>query len=205
MQFEKQEIDVLVGTQMVVKGLDFDHVNLVGILDADGLLSFADFRVFERAFQLMEQVSGRAGRKGSQGRVILQTTNPAHPVLPFVVSHNYAGFFDFEMQSRKQFHYPPFTRLIQLTFKHKFKDRADAAASLVARNLSTTFGNYIIGPAEPVVSRVKQLYLVEVLLKLPKDAKLNNMARAMLHQQQAILQNDRVLKSVQIEFDVDVM
>jgi len=205
LQFEKQEIDILVGTQMVVKGLDFDHVSLVGILDADGLLGFADFRVYERAFQLMEQVSGRAGRKGNQGRVILQTTNPAHPVLPFVVEHNYAGFFDFEMQSRKQFHYPPFTRLILLTFKHKLKDRADAAASLVARNLSQSFGNHIIGPAEPVVNRVKQLYLVEVLLKLPKDAKLISLARQMLHQQQAILANDRILKSVQIEFDVDVI
>jgi primosomal protein N' (replication factor Y) (superfamily II helicase) len=202
-QFEQQQIDILVGTQMVVKGLDFDHVNLVGILDADGLLSFADFRVNERAFQLMEQVSGRAGRKGKQGRVILQTTNPGHPVLQFVVHHDYPGFFAFEMQGRKQFHYPPFTRLILVTFRHKEKDRAEAAAELVARNLSKPLGAYIIGPAEPVVNRVRNHYLVEILLKLPKDGGWNAMARQMLEQQQAIISNDRVLKSVQISFDVD--
>jgi primosomal protein N' (replication factor Y) len=202
-QFEQQQLDVLVGTQMVVKGLDFDHVNLVGILDADGLMSFADFRVHERAFQLMEQVSGRAGRKGKQGRVILQTTNPVHPLLGFVVNHDYPGFYQMEMQGRKQFHYPPYTRLIQVTFKHKLKDRAEAAAHLSAANLSKVFGAYLIGPAEPVVNRVKNHYLVELLLKLPKDAKLNALARHMLHQQQAIIQNDRVLKSVVMQFDVD--
>jgi primosomal protein N' (replication factor Y) len=188
---------------MVVKGLDFDHVNLVGILDADGLMGFADFRVHERAFQLMEQVSGRAGRKGKQGRVILQTTNPAHPLLGFVVNHDYPGFYQMEMQGRKQFHYPPYTRLIQVTFKHKQKDRAEAAAHLSASNLSKVFGAYLIGPAEPVVNRVKNHYLVELLLKLPKDGKLNALARQMLHQQQAIIQNDRVLKSVVMQFDVD--
>jgi primosomal protein N' (replication factor Y) len=202
-QFENQQLDILVGTQMVVKGLDFDHVYLVGILDADGLLGFADFRVNERAFQLMEQVSGRAGRKGKQGRVILQTTNPTHPVLGYVVNHDYKGFFQFEMQGRKQFHYPPYTRLILVTFKHKLKDRAEAAANLSARNLAREFGDYIIGPAEPVVNRVKNYFLVEILIKLPKDSKLNALARQMLHQQQAILQNDRVLKSVIVQFDVD--
>ena len=107
------------------------------------------------------------------------------------------------MQGRRQFHYPPYTRLILVTFKHKMKDRAEAAASLVARELAKEFGDYIIGPAEPVVNRVKTYYLVEILMKLPKDAKINALARHMLHQQQAILQNDRVLKSVILQFDVD--
>lgn len=201
--FEQQRLDILVGTQMVVKGLDFDHVNLVGILDADGLLSFADFRVNERAFQLMEQVSGRAGRKEKQGRVILQTTNPKHPVLDFVLRHDYKGFYDFEMGARKQFHYPPYSRLLLITFKHKLKEKAESAAHFVANNLSKVLGQYIIGPAEPVVNRVKTLYLVEILLKLPKEGNVNAYARQLLHQQMAILQNDKAFRSVIIQPNAD--
>ena len=201
--FEQRQLDILVGTQMVVKGLDFDHVNLVGILDADGLLGFADFRVNERAFQLMEQVSGRAGRKGTQGRVILQTTNPAHPVLDFVLRHDYKGFYEFEAAARKSFNYPPFTRLLLITFKHKYQDRAEAAAKLVAANLSKYLAPYIIGPADPVVNRIKQQYLVELLLKLPKDAHIIATARQLLQQQTAILGNDKMLRSVIMEANAD--
>ncbi len=201
--FEQQRLDILVGTQMVVKGLDFDHVNLVGILDADGLLSFADFRVNERAFQLMEQVSGRAGRKEKQGRVILQTTNPKHPVLDFVLRHDYKGFYKFELEARKQFHYPPFSRLLLITFKHKLKEKAEAAAHFVVNNLAKVLGPYIIGPAEPVVNRVKTLYLVEILFKLPKEGNVNAYARQLLHQQMAILQNDKAFRSVIIQPNAD--
>jgi primosomal protein N' (replication factor Y) len=113
-QFEQRKIDVLVGTQMIVKGLDFDNVELVGILDADGLLHFADFRVNERAFQLMEQVSGRAGRRQGQGTVLIQTGNPKHPVLIDVQHHNYTAMFEDELEKRRQFFYPPFSRIINL-------------------------------------------------------------------------------------------
>jgi primosomal protein N' (replication factor Y) len=201
--FEQQKVDVLVGTQMVVKGLDFDHVSLVGILDADGLLSFADFRVNERAFQLMEQVSGRAGRKGEQGKVMVQTSNPGHPVLGFVQQHDYRGFFQFEIGSRRQFHYPPFARLISLIFRHKEKATAEAAAHLVAQALGKTFKDSILGPAEPVVARIRNLYRMEVILKLPREAKTIAMARQMIGQQVAILQNDRVFRSVTVQVDVD--
>jgi primosomal protein N' (replication factor Y) len=201
--FEQQKVDVLVGTQMVVKGLDFDHVSLVGILDADGLLSFADFRVNERAFQLMEQVSGRAGRKGEQGRVMVQTTNPGHPVLGFVQQHDYRGFFAFEIGSRRQFHYPPFTRLISLIFRHKDKSTSEAAAHMVAQVLGKAFPDAILGPAEPVVARIRNLYRMEVILKLPRDAKTIAMARQMIGQQVSILQNDRVFRSVTVHVDVD--
>ena len=109
-QFEEQRIDILVGTQMVVKGLDFDHVDLVGILDADGLLHFADFRVNERAFQLMEQVSGRAGRKIASGKVLVQTSQPSHPVLEKVKQHDFKSMYTEELEKRKQFFYPPFSR-----------------------------------------------------------------------------------------------
>ncbi len=202
-QFEDRQLDILVGTQMVVKGLDFDHVNVVGILDADGLLSFADFRVNERAFQLMEQVSGRAGRKGKQGVVIVQASNPGHGVLQCVKAHDYDLFYRSEVESRRQFGYPPFTRLIQLTFKHKQKEKVVAAADIVAMQLKKQLGDLLIGPAEPVVNRIRGHYLMEILLKLPKDRRINQLARQMIRQQIIILQNDKTFRSVQVIPDVD--
>lgn len=202
-QFEQQRIDILVGTQMVVKGLDFDHVHLVGILDADGLLGFADFRVNERAFQLMEQVSGRAGRKDTQGRVMIQTTNPKHPVLEWIREHDYKKLFQFEIETRKQFHYPPFSKLIQIIFRHREKHVAESAASLMANVLAKDFGDHIMGPSEPVIGRIRNMYLMELLLKLPKDLKSIDYAKHLIHQQMAILQNDRAFRSVVIQPDVD--
>jgi primosomal protein N' (replication factor Y) len=134
-QFEQQRIDILVGTQMVVKGLDFDNVNLVGILDGDSILNFADFRVSERAFQLMEQVSGRAGRKDGQGIVLIQVANTAHPVLGYVKAHDYKLFFQHEIAARQQFGYPPYTRVIQVTFRHRDKEVVKSAALFFANNL----------------------------------------------------------------------
>lgn len=201
--FEAQRMDILVGTQMVVKGLDFDHVALVGILDADGILSFTDFRVNERAFQLMEQVSGRAGRKGKQGRVIIQTTNPAHPVIALVMAHDYKAFYQEEIHSRQIFHYPPYTRLVQLFFRHADKNRAMQAASFFASRLIPVFGDYLIGPAEPVVNRVKNRYIYEIMLKLPRDGSKNTLARNHIQQQIAIMQNDPQMKSVHIQINVD--
>ena len=133
--FEQQRIDILVGTQMVVKGLDFEHVNLVGILDADGILNFTDFRVNERAFQLMEQVSGRAGRKDNKGKVMIQVSNTNHPVLKFVQEHSFKNLYDYEIDNRKQFFYPPFSRLIHITFRHKLSNIAEEAANLMVQGL----------------------------------------------------------------------
>src|SRR5215210_4782272 len=130
--FEQQRVDILAGTQMVVKGLDFEHVDLVGIVDADALLNFTDFRVNERAFQLMEQVSGRAGRREEQGKVIVQVSNTQHPVLHFVQKHNYEELYKFEIENRRQFFYPPFSRIIQVTFKHKEKHIAEEAANIMS-------------------------------------------------------------------------
>jgi primosomal protein N' (replication factor Y) (superfamily II helicase) len=204
-QFEQQRIDILVGTQMVVKGLDFEHVNLVGILDADSLLSFADFRVNERAFQLMEQVSGRAGRKDALGKVLVQVANTNHPVLQFVKAHNYKNFFAEEIKGRKQFGYPPFTRLIQLTFKHKLKEVAEGAARLFAENLKPHFEKYMAGPAEPVVNRIRNQYLMELVLKLPKDAKLIQFCKESILAQEAHLHNHSSYKGVVVLADVDAV
>jgi primosomal protein N' (replication factor Y) len=204
-QFEQKRIDILVGTQMVVKGLDFDNVDLVGILDADGLLHFADFRVNERAFQLMEQVSGRAGRKEATGKVMIQTSNPSHPVLQFVQQHNYKGMYEEELLKRKQFSYPPFTRIIMLTFKHKMKDVAENAAKQFANSLQNKYGNYIVGPAEPVINRIRNQYLMEMLLKLPRDGKLMAQCKKDLLEQVALLHQEKRFRSVVIVPDVDVV
>jgi len=171
-EFEQHRLDVLVGTQMVVKGLDFENVELVGILDADGLLHFADFRVNERAFQLMEQVSGRAGRKDGKGKVLIQTSNPAHPILKHVEQHDYQAMYAEEIEKRKQFFYPPFSRVINLHFRHKERDVVFDAAHAFAQSLDLPYGKYFVGPAEPVVNRVRNMFLMELLIKLPKDSQL---------------------------------
>ncbi len=201
--FEQKRMDILVGTQMVVKGLDFDNVTLVGILDADGLLSFTDFRVNERAFQLMEQVSGRAGRRGERGRVVIQGTQLKHPVIEWVVSHDYKSLFEKEFATRKLFHYPPFTRLVQLFFKHTDKSKALNAATFIANRLSSAFGDYLIGPAEPVINRIRNKYIYEILLKLPRHSEKNSQARVMIQQSLLMLQSEASLKSVHIQINVD--
>ncbi len=203
--FEQRRTDILVGTQMVVKGLDFEHVDLVGILDADSMLNFADFRVNERAFQLMEQVSGRAGRKGSPGRVLIQAVNTGHPVLAYVQAHDYLKFFDQEIEERRRFFYPPFSRLIHIQFRHKMKDILDAAADIFTLGLKTDFGNFQIGPAYPPVARIRNQYLTDILLKLTKDNKLIHFAKTAILQQSAILQNDRRFRAVDIVVDVDAI
>ena len=203
--FEQQRIDILAGTQMVVKGLDFEHVNLVGIADADALLNFADFRVNERAFQLMEQVSGRAGRREEQGKVIVQVTNTHHPVLQFVQQHNYEDLYRFEIENRKQFFYPPFSRIIQLTCKHKFREIAEEAANILGRFLAEKYAAYLSGPAEPAVNRVRNQYLFELLLKLPKDTQFIIQCKQDILQQIAIIQSNKRYRSVTIIADVDAV
>ena len=204
-QFEQRRIDILAGTQMVVKGLDFDNVDLVGILDADGLMHFADFRVNERAFQLMEQVSGRAGRKEATGRVLIQTSQPSHPVLLYVQQHDYKKMFADELEKRKHFFYPPFSRIVNLSFKHKIKGVVESAAHQFANALKNKYGNYLIGPAEPVVGRIRNQYLMELLLKLPKDRNLLIQCKKDLLEQVAVLHNEKRFRSVVVVPDVDVV
>lgn len=201
--FEQQRIDILVGTQMVVKGLDFENVELVGVLDADGLLNFTDFRVNERAFQLMEQVSGRAGRKNGVGKVLVQVSNTNHPVLQFVKEHDFEKLYQFEMENRKQFFYPPFSRLIQLIFKHKEQHIAAEAANIMLQGLNSSFGQYISGPAEPLVNRVRGQFLHELLLKLPKDSQLIDRCKQEIEQQIVIIQSNKRYRQVNIIPDVD--
>ena len=201
--FEQQRIDVLVGTQMVVKGLDFEKVSLVGILDADGLMSFADFRVNERAFQLMEQVSGRAGRKDEQGKVLIQATQINHPVLSFVKEHDYKKMYDFEITNRQQFFYPPFSRIIEITLKHKIKEVVDEAAKKLAQALQKDMQDFVVGPAAPVVARVRNQYLMELLIKLPLDMKQIQQYKKIIRNNFNLLLTEKQFKSVVMIADVD--
>ncbi|MEO6357676.1 MAG: primosomal protein N' [Ferruginibacter sp.] len=201
--FEQQRIDVLVGTQMVVKGLDFEKVSLVGILDADGLLSFADFRVNERAFQLMEQVSGRAGRKESQGNVLIQATQINHPVLQFVKDHDYKKLYAFEITNRQHFFYPPFSRIIEITMKHKVKEVVDEAANKLAAALQKNMNNFVVGPAAPVVARVRNQYLMELLIKLPLDTKKIQLYKQIIRNEFNLLLAEKQFKGVVMIADVD--
>jgi primosomal protein N' (replication factor Y) len=204
-QFEQGKIDILVGTQMVVKGLDFENVDLVGILDADGLLHFADFRVNERAFQLMEQVSGRAGRKEETGKVIVQSSQPKHPVLQQVVMHNYSAFFNFELEHRKEFFYPPYSRLIRLTFRHKSKDVVDKASAFFAKTIAAKYGAYVIGPAEPVIGRIRNLFLIELLFKLPRKADMLREVKANLLEMISVMHQQKSFSGVDVIADVDLI
>lgn len=200
--FEQHRLDILIGTQMVVKGLDFEKVSLVGILDADGLLSFADFRVNERAFQLMEQVSGRAGRKDEQGKVMIQASRISHPVLLFLAGHDYKKFYAFELENRQRFDYPPFTRIIEITLKHKDKLVVDAAADRLSSLLRKELGDHLVGPAAPLIGRIRNLYLMELMLKLPKSVS-SSQYKKVIHNYFNLLKADKQFRSVIIIADVD--
>ncbi len=204
-QFEQQQVDILIGTQMVVKGFDFENVDLVVIPDADGVLNFADFRVHERAFQLLEQVSGRAGRKNAGGKVILQTAYTTHPVLHWVTHHQYEQMADTELAARKNYFYPPYSRIIHLTFKHKSKEVVAQAAAFFANIIHQQYGQYIVGPAEPPVARIRNQYLMEMMLKLPKDNRVLSICKKHLLDAVISLHQQKEFKSVVVIPDVDKM
>ncbi|MFY0631028.1 MAG: primosomal protein N' [Flavobacteriaceae bacterium] len=170
--FEARDIDVLVGTQMLSKGLDFDNVTLVGILNADMMLNFPDFRAHERAFQLMVQVSGRAGRSQKQGKVMIQTYNPYHQILQQVSTTDYTGMYKEQIQDRWQYHYPPYYRLIKVTLKHKDYQKVDAGIIWLTKALQNVFGEHVLGPSAPAVARIRNQYIKNVLIKIPPKQSL---------------------------------
>lgn len=172
--FEDRKIDILVGTQMVTKGLDFENVSLVGILNADNMLGFPDFRAHEKGFQLMAQVSGRAGRKDKRGKVVIQTSNPYHAVIRGVIENDYQGLFKNEILERRNFHYPPFYRLVLLTVKHTDAGKLNQAADVLAAELRKSFGNFVLGPEYPMVSRVRNEFIKNIMVKIRRDAQLTS-------------------------------
>jgi len=153
----------------------------------------------------MEQVSGRAGRKEATGKVLVQTSQPTHPVLQIVQQHDYKKMFAEELEKRKQFFYPPFSRIIHLSFKHKLKDVVERAAQHYADALKNKYGQYLVGPAEPVINRIRNQYLMEMLLKLPRDGKFINQCKKDLQEQVAILHNEKSYRSVTVIADVDAV
>lgn len=201
--FEEGGIDILTGTQMVTKGLDFDHVRLVGILSADQLINFADFRAAERAFQMLTQVSGRAGRKHRRGLVVIQAIKTDHPVLQYVILHDFKGFYAREIAERQQFGYPPFTRLIRLTCKHASKDLVHATAHVFARGLREHLGERVLGPALPIIPRIRNRYLMEIMIKYPSNSQAMDMVKRVLRSELNKMATDAVHKKVDITIDVD--
>lgn len=170
--FEKGKIDILIGTQMVTKGLDFDNVGVVGILNADNMLNFPDFRAFERSYQLMAQVSGRAGRKHKQGKVIIQTRDKEHPIIKYVVDNDYKSMFDSQLEERKLFKYPPFYKFVVIKIKHKDALRLTAASMELANALKSKLGDSVSAPIEPTVSKIYNYYIREILIRLKTDSYL---------------------------------
>jgi primosomal protein N' (replication factor Y) len=200
--FENGKVDILVGTQMVTKGLDFERVSLVGILNADNMLNFPDFRSHERAFQLMSQVSGRAGRKHKRGTVILQTSNPDHPVIGQVIRSDYAAMYNTECVERKQFRYPPYYRLIEITLRHRDAKLLNRVSAEMARNMSDIFGNRVMGPNVPLISRIQNYYIKNILLKLENEASFDR-AKKIVQDISNNLLSLPDYKSTRISLDVD--
>ena len=200
--FQEKETDILVGTQMVTKGLDFDSVKVVGILNADNMLSFPDFRAHERSFQLMAQVAGRAGRKGKQGQVIIQTYEPSHPVLQDVLHNDFRGLYEKQMATRKQFGYPPFYRLVMIRLKHRDFQKLNPAAAELSSMLRPIFKQDLLGPEYPIVSRVKNLYIKQMLVKFNREYSAKQVKELIInkiHQFQLLPD----YKSVIVQIDVD--
>jgi len=200
--FEMGRTNILIGTQMVSKGLDFKHVRVVGILDADQMLNFPDFRAHERSFQLMVQVSGRAGRQGKQGMVILQTSNPDLPVIKEVLRNDFDAFFRRESEMRQMFGYPPFTRMILIRLRHKDPDVVERAAWRFSQLLFPYFQSRMLGPDKPMISKINHYHYRQLILKAELSVSSIKVKDLLLKAQEEMYQ-ERAYKSVQVLYDVD--
>ena len=202
--FEQGKTDILIGTQMVSKGLDFDHVSVVGILNADTMLNYPDFRAYERAFQLMAQVAGRAGRKNKRGRVVLQTKSIDHPIIPQVIANDYEAMVGGQLAERQMFHYPPYYRLVYVYLKNRNETLLDLMAQTMAAKLRTVFGNRVLGPDKPPVARVQTLFIRKIVLKIETNAPMARARELLVQVQKEMVAEDR-FKSLIVYYDVDPM
>lgn len=200
--FQQRRSDILIGTQMVSKGLDFDNVSVVGILNADTLLNYPDFRASERAFQLMAQVAGRAGRRSGQGKVFLQTRQPDNPIIPLIVGNNYIQFYDSQLSERMLFHYPPFHRLVYVYMKHRDCRTLDEFSELMGSRMREIFEHRVLGPDLPPVARVQQQYIRKIVLKVESNLSQYRINEALAALQQELL-SDKRYKSITMYYDVD--
>lgn len=202
--FENGETDILVGTQMVTKGLDFDRVSLVGVFNADRMMHFPDFRSHERAYQLITQVSGRAGRRAKQGQVVIQTSSPDHPVLRFVLENNFEAFYNTQLADRRQHDYPPFTRLIEITIKHSDKKVCNDAARVLAEALRERLSIVkIFGPGEPMIARIRNQYLMTVLLKIVRGKADLSKVKEIVQENISLLSKKTAFRNARFIADVD--
>lgn len=202
--FEQGKTDILIGTQMVSKGLDFDHVSVVGILNADTMLNYPDFRAYERAFQLMAQVAGRSGRKNKRGRVVLQTKSIDHSIIPQVISNDYEGMVGGQLAERQLFHYPPYYRLVYVYLKNRNETLLDLMAQTMAGKLRAIFGNRVLGPDKPPVARVQTLFIRKIIVKIETNAPMARARELLLQVQKEMIAEDR-FKSLIVYYDVDPM
>lgn len=200
--FSKGKNKILIGTQMITKGLDFDHVSVVGILSADLMMNFPDFRAHERAFQMMEQVSGRAGRKNKKGVVVLQTSDPSAPLIRQVIAHDYEGMYTRQLAERKSFFYPPYTRLIYIYLKHRDETLLQELAVRYTSALRDVFGSRVLGPDNPPVARIQSLYIRKVVLKMELAASMSRVKEILRQIYENMLVDDR-FKSLLLYYDVD--
>ncbi len=200
--FEQGKTDILIGTQMVSKGLDFDHVSIVGILNADTMLNFPDFRSYERAFQLMAQVAGRAGRKNKQGRVLLQTKSPDLPVIRQVMNNDYEQLYYDQLAERQMFRYPPYYRLIYVYLKHRKEEVVDLAADSMAAQLRAGLGDRVLGPDKPPVARIQSLFIKKMIVKVEQNGSMTKVRHYLLAVQRAIVEDER-FRSLLVYYDVD--
>ncbi|WP_459926130.1 replication restart helicase PriA [Flavobacterium covae] len=201
--FKNKEIDILVGTQMLAKGLDFDNVSLVGILNADNMLYFPDFRAFERSYQMMTQVAGRAGRSDKKGKVVIQSYNPMHNIIQQVTDHNYLGMYEEQLYERHIYKYPPFYKLIKFTLKHKEFEKLKEGSMWFYQVLKQNLEMPVLGPEEPPISKIRNEYIRTILIKIPKDKHLGNTKKTI----QKILNSFEavpIYKSIRVGVNVDV-
>lgn len=202
--FENKKYNILIGTQMVSKGLDFGGVDTVGIMNADSLMSFPDFRAHERAFQLMEQVAGRAGRRvGQEGEVLIQCSEPKHPLLQQVISHDYESMAEMQLDDRKKYFYPPFSRLIVIYMKGRYEDRVNALAQRYASILRQAFGDRILGPEAPSISRIKNMYIKQIMLKIEREASTSMVRQYLNNIQSKMAHDDPEFAKIVFYYDVD--
>ena len=199
---ENEEIDILVGTQMLAKGLDFRNIGLVGVMNADNLLNFPDFRAHERSFQLLQQVSGRAGRTQKRGKVLIQTYNPYHQILKQVSVNDYAEMYKEQLEERYNFKYPPYYRTIKIGFKDKNLKKVEKASAWFAQALQVPFKENVLGPEPPPIGRIKNMYIINVLIKIPKNQSLDR-SKKYISDVQRSFNTIKDFSSVRINIDVD--
>jgi primosomal protein N' (replication factor Y) len=200
--FQDKKTQILIGTQMVAKGLDFDNVSLIGVINADTLLNYPDFRAFERSYQLLAQVAGRAGRRDKQGKVCIQAYDDSHRIIKQVIANDYMEMYNDEMAERKQFNYPPFTRLIFINVKHKDANVLNIAAQTLANALKSQLGNRILGPEQPLVARIRNYYIKQIIIKTEKNAAIQKV-KAVLKETIKDFNAQKDFKSVITQIDVD--